>query len=426
MTMPSPTRRGLLAGAVGTVAATAGCSAFPGFSSPEVAGEWPTYQRDARNTGVEPAGEEPPTDLSSVWTHPVERQDIAAPAVGESLAFVPTTGRVSAVELDDGTERWTVEDTSVAIQPTLADSVVYVGTSDGVEAFHAATGKRAWTETESVSEVFSTPTIVSGTVVAGERRPLTSAGRVFAVGDPNWMTETRLTFVWSPTVADGVVYAGTWGQSGIQISEEEEARRHELVALSLADGGVEWRYDAVRDSVSAPAVAGGTVFVTTYDRRIHALDAATGEVAWTRDLPVVGASAPVVVGGTVYVGALDDRVYALSAADGTTRWRGAVGGRVIDGVAVAAADGDGDAAGGGGSGGSAGNGGGGASPPPSVVYAPTRAGTLDLLDAATGERIQTVDLGAAASTPPCVRGRTVLVGTDDEEAGIQRLHAFAA
>lgn len=424
MTMPSPTRRGLLAGAVGAVAVAAGCSAFPGFRPPEVAGEWPTYQRDARNTGVESAGEDPPTDLSPVWTHRVERQDIAAPAVGESLAFVPTTGGLDALAVADSAKRWSVEGTGVSVQPTLADSVVYVETDEGVTAFHAANGAEAWEQSESLAQVFSTPSVIDGTVVAGERRPFTSAGRVFAVGDRNWMTETTLTFVWSPTVADGVVYAGTWGQSGIQISSEEEARRHELVALSLADGGVQWRYDAVRDSVSAPAVAGGRVFVTTYGRRVHALDAATGAVAWTRDLPVVGASAPVVVGGTVYVGALDDRVYALSAADGTTRWRGAVGGRVIDGVAVAAADGD--AAGGGGSGGSAGNGGPGESPPPGVVYAPTRAGTLDLFDATTGESIQTVDLGAPASTPPCVRGRTVLVGTDDGEAGIQRLHAFAA
>lgn len=413
MTYPSTTRRGLLGGAVGTVTAAAGCSSVPGFGPPPVAGEWPTYQRDRRNTGVEPAGREPPVDLRPRFTFRVERNDVAAPAVGASLAFVPTTGRLDAVDLDDGTVRWTYEDAGVAVQPTLADSTVYVGTEEGIEAFHAGNGARAWKETGSVAEVFSTPTVVGDTVVAGERRPLTSAGRVFAVGDRHWATETGLTFAWSPTVAGDAVYAGTWGQSGIHISAEEEAERHELVALALADGAVRWRYGAVRDSVSAPAVAGGTVFATTYARRVHAVDAATGRPRWTRDLPVVGTSAPVVVGETVYVGALDDHVYALSASDGTTRWRGAVGGPVVDGVAVAAT-GDEPA------------GADGAAPPHGVVYVATRAGTLDLLGATTGEHLATVELGAPASAPPCVRARTVLVATDDGDADVQRLHALGA
>lgn len=411
MAMPSLTRRSLLAGVVSTTAAATGCSSIPGFDPPKIAGEWPTYQRDARNTGVELAGQEPPINLSPHWAFQTQSQDIAAPAVGESIVYVPTTGRLDALDVEDGTRQWTTKNTGVAVQPILADSKVYMGTDEGVMAYHAATGQRAWKKTEPISQVFSTPAVAEGTVLIGERRPFTSAGRVFAVGGRNWTIETGLTYVWSPTVANGVVYVGTWGQSGIQISTEEEAQRHELIAVDLEDGTVRWRYDAVVDSVSAPAVANGTVLVTTYDQRIHAVDAETGREKWTRRVPVVGASAPVAIGNTVYVGSIKDHVYALSVSDGTTHWLESVNGPVVDGVAVAATNEESHKQEE-------------KTPPSGVVYAATQEGTLNLLDAATGDSLRTIDIGAAASTPPCVHGRTVFVGTDDESEDIQRLHTF--
>jgi outer membrane protein assembly factor BamB len=59
-------------------------------------------------------------------------------------------------------------------------------------------------------------------------------------------------------------------------------------------------------------VAGGTVYVGV-GSGLYALDAATGHVRWTYTTagPV---SAPAVAGGTVYVGSYDGKIYALYAA----------------------------------------------------------------------------------------------------------------
>ena len=116
-------------------------------------------------------------------------------------------------------------------------------------------------------------------------------------------------------------------------------------ALDARTGRAVWRYDSDRCGWASPALAGPLVVETFIGRSCAedvpgrdgeaiAFDRATGRVRWRR---VIGPteSSPLVANGLVYVGDWSGRVYALSARTGATRWVYRTGGKVKSSVALA-------------------------------------------------------------------------------------------
>lgn len=106
-------------------------------------------------------------------------------------------------------------------------------------------------------------------------------------------------------------------------------------ATTVARLGVAWSYAPGPENAqweSYPVVVGRTLYVTTNLGEVLALDAVTGAVRWTYTPRVdflVGASAggvqPMnrgvsVAGGRVYLSTWDDQLIALDASDGRERW----------------------------------------------------------------------------------------------------------
>jgi outer membrane protein assembly factor BamB len=110
----------------------------------------------------------------------------------------------------------------------------------------------------------------------------------------------------SPAVADGTVYVG---------SDDRK-----LYALNAATGHLRWSYTAGDRIYAGPAVSGGIVYIGSDDGKLYALDAATGRLRWSFTSHYAIESTPVVANGTVYFGGFDHKVYALSAATGRLRW----------------------------------------------------------------------------------------------------------
>ena len=93
-----------------------------------------------------------------------------------------------------------------------------------------------------------------------------------------------------------------------------------MFAIDAVEGDRQWRVPTDGRVLSSPTVADGVVFVGSWDRHLYALDAATGDRRWRFETGGEISSSPTVVDGTVYVGANDGSVYAIEAdIDGSSR-----------------------------------------------------------------------------------------------------------
>ena len=182
-----------------------------------------------------------------------------------------------------------------------------------------------------------------------------------------------------------------------------------------------WAFKTGDAVESAPAVAGGAVYVGSADKHLYALDLASGKERWKTKLgPIKGS--PAVQGDRVYVGDLDGKFYCLTAADGKVVWTFECGGEITSGanfhgpnVLIGSHDStlyclgpdgqkvwevktDGPVNG-----------------SPAVVGDTTFVAGCDnvlhILDAKTGKELGAVDLGGQAAATAAVRGDVAYVGT---------------
>ena len=174
----------------------------------------------------------------------------------------------------------------------------------------------------------------------------------------------------SPTVVDGVVYAG---------SDDNY-----VYALDAETGELLWRFETDDVIRSTPTVTGGTVYVGSNDNHVYALDAGTGESSWRYDTGGWAQYSPAVSGGRVYLGALaegDHRVHALDAVSGEPVWVTEIPYPFTPEFTPTVV---GD-----------------------KVYAPGEFGEFHALDALTGEAAWSFSTGIGAEAPPTVVGGVV-------------------
>ena len=187
---------------------------------------------------------------------------------------------------------------------------------------------------------------------------------------PLWSHPTGGFVVNSPTVADGVVYAG---------SDDNN-----VYALDASTGAELWSFgtgDVIR---SSPTVSGGVVYVGSNDNHVYALDASTGAELWSLDTGDWVQYSPVVSGGVVYVTALadgDQKLHALDAMSGERLWVSENPYPYIDEFSLAVVGGK--------------------------VYMPGESGEFHALDAGTGETVWSFKAGNGAGSPPTVVGGVV-------------------
>jgi outer membrane protein assembly factor BamB len=107
----------------------------------------------------------------------------------------------------------------------------------------------------------------------------------------------------SPTVAGGMVYVGSYD--------------HKIYALNASNGNPLWNYTTGGAVASSPAVAGGVVFVGSYDGNVYALNASNGNLIWNYRTSDMVVSSPAAAGGVVFVGSYDHVVYAFGPSPST-------------------------------------------------------------------------------------------------------------
>ncbi len=190
--------------------------------------------------------------------------------------------------------------------PAVVKGVVYVGSEHGkVYALDAWTGAVMWTTKAGPGHDWSSPAVAGGVVYIG-------GDALFALrastGELLWTLRDRTADNYSPTVVNGVVYVAA-GNDGWAL----------LYAVRASDGSILWRQKAWDTGVlgigMAPTVADGVVYAGSKTKKLYALDAATGKIRWTIPLGEEVGTPPAVVNGTAYV-PTDDHLRAIRVSTG--------------------------------------------------------------------------------------------------------------
>jgi outer membrane protein assembly factor BamB len=125
-----------------------------------------------------------------------------------------------------------------------------------------------------------------------------------------WTFETGAAIDSSAAVVGGTVFVGS--------------HAGELVALSLENGAVYWKYRASGEiGESSPFYNGqdGLVYIGDLSGVLHAVGARDGRGAWTFKTGSEIKSSPVAVGNRVLIGSYDQHLYCLNAKTGALIWK---------------------------------------------------------------------------------------------------------
>ena len=139
-----------------------------------------------------------------------------------------------------------------------------------------------------------------------------------------WEAVQNDAIVSSPAVANDTVFVGS-------------ETKNQVYALDSTDGAEQWSFTA-NAPVQSPTLSDGVLYAGTADGNLHALDATDGSVLWSRSLGTSIDSAPSVVNGNIYATAANagrGSVWALDEDTGSRMWRNTVSGSVGGSPAVA-------------------------------------------------------------------------------------------
>ncbi|SNR43270.1 outer membrane protein assembly factor BamB family protein [Halorubrum vacuolatum] len=324
------------------------------------------------------------TDLPAEATYEVIIDQVEFESFSTEVTIQPDETRSEDVQLTrtnlPGEELWTFQTNSrIFSSPTVVDGTVYIGSNDNnIYALDTETGEEQW-RFNAGSSVRSSPAVVDGIVYVGsDDSTFGAAGNVYALDASNgseiWSFEEGATVQSSPTVANGTVYFGR--------SDDN------VYALDAATGQKEWFFETDGAVISSPTVLDGTVYIGSEDNSIYALDADDGNKKWELATGDSVRSSPTVEDGIVYVGSDDNNVYALDAETGEEEW-------TFEAETLGRSS-------------------------PTVIDGTVYIGTNDLpaadhphvyaLDAKTGEREWGYETSGRVRSSPTVAGSTVFVG----------------
>ena len=123
-----------------------------------------------------------------------------------------------------------------------------------------------------------------------------------------WTFEAGDSIESSAAIVGGTVFVGS--------------QKGELIALSLENGTVYWRYK-IDDPIgeSSPAYSNGVVYIGDLNGWLHAVNSTDGKKIWAFKTGSEIKSSPVVVGDYVLIGSYDENLYCVSTRNGSLVWK---------------------------------------------------------------------------------------------------------
>lgn len=212
-----------------------------------------------------------PPALDARWVVTFESAPVATPGYDANTAYIPLKdGQLVAVNLDRGTIRWR-RDVATALTPATGDGLVFIVTTDAIEARDAQTGDVRW------------------------RALLPGGAAIAPYYDTAWL------MISTP--------AG------------------DLVAMRAADGQQVWRRQLGAPLSGAPGPALDRLYLPLADNRLVSMLLADGEIVWERTLPA-RVTALLALDDQLVVGTAGKRLMSIDLRRGRDRWDWTVGGDI--------------------------------------------------------------------------------------------------
>lgn len=329
------------------------------------ASDWPMGRADAQGTGA--TSENLPDDLELLWEVEVKGLGFdAGPIVAAGTVYANDhDGRVLALDLATGKERWRLEfEAGFVAPPAYHNGVVYVGDYDGtLRALDAADGTEKW-HYETGLQIDASPNFYEDTVLFTSQD-----GSLYCLkqetGAFQWKYSTADQLQCGPTLAGNRTFLGGC-DSQLHIIDVRTGEligkplpldaptgstpsvfgetvlvptyRGEIFSFAMPETDPEWRFldsklaDEFKNSV---AIANGLAVATSRNKRVFALDIATGDVKWVKVLRKRSDASPVIAGDSVIVAAADGRIIRFDLKTGDEQWLYEVKGAFLGSPAVA-------------------------------------------------------------------------------------------
>lgn len=253
--------------------------------------------------------ESPSPVLTPLWPHPSTQFRYGAWGNGATASEAPNTN----------TLQWAVNTSSFEIDSSITSGggVVFVATRSGTKAYDEDTGIQVWAN-DLVRASTSTPALFGDYLYVGG-----SDGAIYALGAGNgsvvWSTRLQqgaqfTGIASSPRVVEGVVYVGTFNETGGPGS---------LYAIDAYNGSIIWRLEKASIHMSTASVKGDMLFVGLaglFDPQtlsyaapygLLAVNKTSGEELWLFETPGPVMSSPALSSDRIFVTTRSGQLYAL-------------------------------------------------------------------------------------------------------------------
>ncbi|MET7913862.1 serine/threonine-protein kinase [Streptomyces avermitilis] len=258
--------------------------------------------------GIPPAANLRPTRALPSGLMPEEQPQTTDPDTGSPVSRKPPWAAARAqnrphVDVDPSARRVGVTRRRALLSLAAVTTVSGMGVA-GWKIFESrAPERQRWRVSGSY---FSSPTVADGVVYVGSYDLILLAVDA-DTGKQRWTFHTGNVVQSAPTVALGVVYVSCGDGN--------------LYAVNTATGKQRWKFHTGKSMSSSPAVAQGVVYVGCDDGNLYAVDTDTGKQRWKFRTGAEVSSSPAVADGVVYVGSWDGNVYAVDTDTGKQRWK---------------------------------------------------------------------------------------------------------
>jgi outer membrane protein assembly factor BamB len=239
---------------------------------------------------------------ATLWSQPVGR--VALPAYDAGRVFVAGRDGIEAFDAATGQRAWGIETDAGSAPPVAVDGSLYVNFGNAIARYRQSDGMQLWISATNNGASPAAPALDS-THAYGVGACHANYALNLATGEKTWNSGVSCGGGgMTPVLSAGRLLTHEW-QAGYTV----DTRTGEL-------------FEAF--SASLPPAARGNLVITAVGGSVHAYEFPTWRPRWTFKADRYIAAPPLVVGRHAYVVTGNGRVYALDIHTGTAVWSGTI------------------------------------------------------------------------------------------------------